>query len=102
MLVLTRKLDEAIMIGDDIEIRVVQIRGTGDSAHVRIGVSAPRGIPVLRKEIYGQVSEENLRALRQGAGNARQMATLLGRIKKREESTPGSSQETESGQPSET
>ncbi len=48
MLVLTRKLRQSIMIGDDVEISVLAV--TGDK--VKLGISAPRTIPVFRKEIY--------------------------------------------------
>lgn len=79
MLVLTRKLDEAIIIGDNIEIKIVQIRGSGDAAQVRIGISAPKGVPVLRKEVYSQVREENLKAALQGAaGSARRVTAVHG------------------------
>lgn len=64
MLVLSRRLNESIMVGDEIEIKIIQIRGTGDQAVVRIGISAPRQVPVLRKEVYDEVVEAN----RQAAG----------------------------------
>lgn len=59
MLVLTRRLDESILIGDDIEIRIVQVRGTGDQAVVRIGITAPKHITVLRKEVHDEVVASN-------------------------------------------
>lgn len=64
MLVLTRKLDESIIIGDGIEIKIVQIKGSGPNAQVRIGVVAPPGVTILRKEVYDAVRSENLRAAR--------------------------------------
>jgi len=66
MLVLTRRLDESILIGDDIEIKIVQVRGTGPQAVVRLGISAPRSVTVLRKEIYDEVVAAN-RQSAQGA-----------------------------------
>lgn len=66
MLVLTRKTDQSILIGDEIEIRVVQIKGSGSGAQVRLGIVAPRGMAVLRKEICDAVKEENRCAARQG------------------------------------
>ncbi len=55
MLVLSRQRDETIMIGDDIEITVVDIRGD----KVRLGISAPTHIPVHRKEVYDAIKREN-------------------------------------------
>ena len=48
MLVLTRKSNQSIMIGDEIEISVLAVMGE----KVRIGISAPRSVPVFRKEVY--------------------------------------------------
>lgn len=59
MLVLTRRLDESILIGDDIEIRIVQVRGSGDQAVVRVGITAPKHITVLRKEVQDEVAAAN-------------------------------------------
>lgn len=58
MLVLSRQRDETIMIGDDIEITVVDIRGD----KVRLGINAPTRIAVHRKEVYEAIKAENLRA----------------------------------------
>src|SRR5207248_334875 len=58
MLVLSRQRDETIMIGDDIEITVVDIRGD----KVRLGISAPNTIPVHRKEVYEAIQRENREA----------------------------------------
>ena len=55
MLVLTRKQLESIMIGDDIEIRVLSIIGD----KVRIGIRAPREVPVYRHEIYVEIAQGN-------------------------------------------
>lgn len=54
MLVLTRKSNQSIMIGDDIEVSVLSIMGE----KVRIGIQAPRDIPVFRKEVYLEIQEE--------------------------------------------
>jgi len=51
MLVLSRQRDESIMIGDDVEITIVDIRGD----KVRLGISAPTEIPVHRKEVYESI-----------------------------------------------
>lgn len=58
MLVLSRQRDETIMIGDDIEITVVDIRGD----KVRLGINAPTRISVHRKEVYDSIRAENARA----------------------------------------
>jgi carbon storage regulator len=54
MLVLTRKSNQSIMIGDDIEVSVLSIMGE----KVRIGIQAPRDIPVFRKEVYLEIKQE--------------------------------------------
>ena len=56
MLVLTRKSNQSIMIGDDIEVSVLAIMGE----KVRIGIQAPRDIPVFRKEVYLEIQQERL------------------------------------------
>ncbi len=58
MLVLSRQRDETIMIGDDVEITVVDIRGD----KVRLGINAPTRIAVHRKEVYEAIKAENQRA----------------------------------------
>lgn len=58
MLILTRKIGEGIILGDDIRITVLEIRGK----QIRIGVEAPSSVVVLREEIYQRIQEENLRA----------------------------------------
>lgn len=59
MLVLTRRLNESILIGDDIEIKIVQVRGSGDQAVIRLGITAPKQVAVLRKEVYDEVVAAN-------------------------------------------
>jgi carbon storage regulator len=54
MLVLTRKSNQSIMIGDDIEVSVLAIMGE----KVRIGIAAPRDVPVFRKEVYLEIQQE--------------------------------------------
>ncbi len=55
MLVLTRKPDQSIMVGNEIEITILEVRGE----QVRIGIRAPRTVAVHRKEVYEQIREEN-------------------------------------------
>ena len=59
MLVLTRKSNQSIMIGDDIEVSVLSVMGE----KVRIGIQAPRDIPVFRKEVYLEIQQERGRDL---------------------------------------
>jgi carbon storage regulator len=54
MLVLTRKSNQSIMIGDEIEISVLAITGE----KVRIGIEAPRSVPVFRREVYVEIRED--------------------------------------------
>jgi carbon storage regulator len=54
VLVLTRKSNQSIMIGDEIEVSVLAIMGE----KVRIGIEAPRAVPVFRKEVYVEITEE--------------------------------------------
>lgn len=61
MLVLSRRKDETIMIGDDIEITIVEVKGDT----VRIGIAAPHSVSVHRKEIYEAIQRENREAARQ-------------------------------------
>lgn len=58
MLVLTRRRAESIMIGDDIEVSVLLIA----REKVRLGIQAPRDIPVFRKEVYLEIQQEKLEA----------------------------------------
>ena len=58
MLVLTRALNEAIMIGDDIEITIVDVKGE----KVRIGIRAPHAVAVHRKEVYLAIKQANIEA----------------------------------------
>ena len=55
MLIITRRAGERIMIGDDVVIEIMEIVGNS----VRVGISAPRSVPVYREEIYTAVRDEN-------------------------------------------
>jgi carbon storage regulator len=59
MLVLTRKPDQSIMVGNDIEITVLEVRGE----QVRLGIRAPRNVAVHRKEVFEQIRQENQKAV---------------------------------------
>ena len=54
MLVLTRRRDESIVIGDEIEVRVLSVAGET----VKLGIEAPREIPVFRKEVYLEIQQQ--------------------------------------------
>ena len=75
MLVITRKLDEAIIIGDGIEIHVLRVGRDG----VRIGVVAPPALPVHRHEIHAQICAANRAAADPGQRSAIE-ARLKGRL----------------------
>lgn len=75
MLVLTRKTSESIVIGNDITVTVLEVRGD----QVRIGIDAPRSVQVHREEIYQQVAQENAAAVKSGLGD-RQRALLRRRL----------------------
>lgn len=55
MLALSRKLNESIVIGQDVEITVLEIKGD----QVKIGINAPKSVPIFRKEIFLQIKEAN-------------------------------------------
>lgn len=73
MLVLTRKFDESIHIGDDVVITVLEVRG--DS--VKIGIDAPRGVKIQRGEILEAVSEANLSSTATGPEAVELLKKLL-------------------------
>ncbi len=70
MLVLTRKSDEAIRIGNDVRIVVL----TTARGHVRIGIEAPGGVSVLREEIHARIADENRRAALPAAADGAEAA----------------------------
>lgn len=59
MLVISRKKDESLLIGDDIEIKIVKV----DDGSVKLAIDAPKDKIILRKEIYEKVKEENSSAI---------------------------------------
>lgn len=77
MLVLARKLNESIMIGDDIEVVVIDIKGD----QVKLGIRAPRAVAVHRKEIFDEIKRENI-AARESAATPHDLSQLGEFIKK--------------------
>ncbi len=67
MLVLSRKKDEKIVIGDSITLMVIEIRGD----KVRLGIEAPRDVSVHREEVYEAIKRENQKASRLGPSETR-------------------------------
>ena len=59
MLALTRKKGEALVINNNVEVTILEIRGD----QVKIGISAPKDVPIYRKEVYLQIQEENKAAI---------------------------------------
>ena len=74
MLILSRKLKEAIMIGDNIEISIAAIEGE----QVKLAISAPKNVDIHRKEIYLSIKEEN----KQAAFSSGDLEELVKRIKR--------------------
>jgi carbon storage regulator len=71
MLVLTRKTNESIMIGDDVEVSVLAV----SRDKIRLGITAPREVPVFRKEVYVSIKEEASDAEEAPEEDARATAT---------------------------
>ena len=80
MLVLSRKIDERIMIGDQIEISIVDIKGD----QVKIGIQAPGNVKVYRKEVYEAIQQENIEAARARPGTLPDLGRLVGKKKEDE------------------
>ena len=73
MLVLTRKAGEGIIIGDDIKITVVELKGGG----VRIGIDAPREMKVHRQEVFDKIKLENKEATQWDIADLNELSTIL-------------------------
>jgi carbon storage regulator len=74
VLVLSRRKDETIVIGDDVRVTVVDIRGDT----VRLGITAPKSIPVYRQEIYEAIQRENIEAAKAKAEGLDALAGAFG------------------------
>ena len=72
MLALSRKQNEAIIIGNDVEVTILEVKGD----QVKIGITAPKNVPVYRKELYMQIKDANKEAVEQ-AGSVETLKGLL-------------------------
>ncbi len=78
MLVLARRINESIMIGDDIEIVVVDIKGD----QIKLGIRAPRSVSVHRTEVYKEIQEQNKEAAKASPQSLQNLGKLLKKKKK--------------------
>ncbi len=74
MLALSRKKNEAIVINNNIEITILDVRGD----QVKVGIAAPKEIPIYRKEVYLQIQQENAEAT--NLGGIEELQRLLGGV----------------------
>ena len=80
VLVLARKINESIMIGDDIEVVVVDIKGD----QIKLGIRAPRNVTVHRTEVYREIQDQNREAASGPAHQLKQLDDLLNKKKPEE------------------
>lgn len=74
MLILSRKLNESIMIGDQIEVSIVDIKGD----QIKLGIAAPRNVKVYRKEVYVAIQQENIEAVKAQPNVLPELGNLFG------------------------
>lgn len=78
MLVLSRRKDEGFVIGNDIRISIVDV----GSGQVKIGISAPKHVPIVRDEIFEDVKKQNLASMAQKKPDSRHIQHLIKSLKK--------------------
>lgn len=66
MLALSRRKDEAIVVNNNVEIKIIEIKGD----QVKLGITAPKSVPIYRKEVYLQIQEANQASANEGAMEA--------------------------------
>ncbi len=71
MLALARRVNESIIINDNVEVTILEIKGD----QIKIGIDAPKSVPIYRKEIYAQVQNSNLEAAK--AAGPEELAELM-------------------------
>ena len=74
MLALSRRIGESIMIGNDVEITIIEVKGE----QVRLGIRAPKNVAIHRKEIYLQIKEANQEVAKSGTESIENISKLLG------------------------
>ncbi len=77
MLVLSRKINQSIVIGDDIEIMLVDIRGD----QIKLGINAPKTVKIFRKEVYEEIERQNVEAT---LSNSEALSILKSYVKTKE------------------
>ncbi|GAB4368038.1 MAG: carbon storage regulator CsrA [Acidobacteriota bacterium] len=80
MLVLSRKPGQALLVGGEIVVKVVEIRGQ----QVRIGIDAPDSVAIVRQELHDQVEDANRAAASRGSKNASRLASRMRRDERKE------------------
>jgi carbon storage regulator len=73
MLILSRKENQSIMIGEDVEITVVSIKGD----HIKLGIQAPKNVKVYRKELYDEIQAANIQASKITPDTLKDLGKLL-------------------------
>ena len=75
MLILTRKIGEAVAIGDEVKVQVVEVKGR----QVRLGITAPAALAVHREEVFQRIQEQNRRSTEVSLSDLEVLAGLLAR-----------------------
>ncbi len=91
VLVLSRRLEESIIIGDDVKVTVLGVTGSGKGAKVKLGIEAPESIGIYREEIYEEVAEANVQAA--SAGSLKALQQALERLQGHQEDDEGTKEE---------